>query len=117
MHAAPTHISSIASTFTLPDLSKDWPFTSDPNNTDQFIIDESARWVESYEFLSQAAQRKFNACNIGLLAALVYPTARGPRFRAGCDFMNLVFVIEAFTDGKGADEVRLSVTEVMNALR
>ncbi|KAJ8508570.1 hypothetical protein ONZ45_g9172 [Pleurotus djamor] len=106
----------LPSQFTIPDLFVDWPFQSDPN-PDQSIQNDSRRWVESYHILSPNAQDKFNRCNFGLLAASFYPIAREAHFRAGCDLMNLFFIIEAFTDGKGADEVRGHVEDIMDALR
>ncbi|KAJ8508574.1 hypothetical protein ONZ45_g9182 [Pleurotus djamor] len=102
--------------FTLPDLFEDWPFTSDPN-PDKSIQEDSARWVESYPIFSPKAQDKFNRCHFGFLAASFYPNACGAHFRAGCDLMNLFFIIEALTDDKGCEEVRQRVQDVMDVLR
>ncbi|KAJ8508566.1 hypothetical protein ONZ45_g9174 [Pleurotus djamor] len=108
--------SSLPVQFTIPDLFIGWPYECIPN-PDQSTINKSARWVESYQILPPRAQALFNQDNYGLLAACFYPQAQGQLFRTGCDMMNIFFLIELFTDGKGSNEVRQHVSDFMNALR
>ncbi|KAF4568086.1 terpene cyclase [Pleurotus pulmonarius] len=108
-HPLPSH-------FILPDLLDQWPFETEPN-PHQEIVDDSARWVESYKAFSPKAQDAFNRCNFGIFASLAYPRSEGTHYRAACDLMNLFFVFDEFSDAENGDVVRQQAADIMNALR
>jgi Delta6-protoilludene synthase len=102
--------------FTLPDLLEDWPFDHDPNPCD-YIVEESARWTESYGAFDEKTQQAFNRCNFGYFACLAYPRAKGDHYRAACDLMNLFFVFDELSDEATGESAGQQATDIMNALR
>ncbi len=108
-HPLPSH-------FILPDLLDQWPFETEPN-PHQELVEDSARWVESYKAFSPKAQDAFNRCNFGIFASLAYPRSDGTHYRAACDLMNLFFVFDEFSDAENGDVVRQQAADIMNALR
>ncbi|KAJ6571005.1 terpenoid synthase [Mycena vulgaris] len=105
-----------SSTFILPDLLANWPFSTKPN-PQQNIVADSAAWVESFGAFSPRAQIAFNRCQFGIFTSLAYAKAGPAHFRAACDLMNLFFVFDEKSDQASGDEVAQQAADIMNALR
>ncbi|KAI0661795.1 terpenoid synthase [Cubamyces menziesii] len=82
----------------LPDTMARWPFPRRVNPFYPDVAEESASWLRSFNAFTPAAQRAFDRCDIGLLAALAYPTLSKEEYRTSCDLMNLFFLFDDHTD-------------------
>ncbi|THU83492.1 terpenoid synthase [Dendrothele bispora CBS 962.96] len=102
--------------FTLPDLLEGWPFDHEPNPHND-IVQESARWTESYGAFDEKAQGAFNRCNFGYFASLAYTSAKGSHYRVACDLMNLFFVFDELSDEASGEIAAQQAADIMNALR
>ncbi|KAK7448143.1 hypothetical protein VKT23_013902 [Stygiomarasmius scandens] len=109
--AAPSH-----TCFTLPDLLDNWPFDHNPNPNDD-IVQQSAKWTESYDAFDAKAQDAFNRCNFGYFSSLAYSRASGLHYRVACDLMNLFFVFDELSDEASGDVAAQQAADIMNALR
>ncbi|KAJ3491180.1 hypothetical protein NLI96_g902 [Meripilus lineatus] len=103
--------------YTLPNTLANWPWPRRVNPHYDTIAPVSAAWVESFRAMSPSAQKAFNACKFGLLAAMFYPAADEKKYRRGCDLQNVFFIIEEFTDTQKGEEVQHVVDIVMDTLR
>ncbi|KAG1854771.1 isoprenoid synthase domain-containing protein [Suillus tomentosus] len=101
----------------IPDLLARWPFPRRLNQHHSKVCAESFSWLASFKAFSPKAQQAFDRCNFSLLACLAYPIASEEHVRSSCDFMNLVFVIDEYSDVSKEDEVRQQKDVIMDALR
>ncbi|EMD33938.1 hypothetical protein CERSUDRAFT_97863 [Gelatoporia subvermispora B] len=101
----------------LPATMASWPLPRKINPYYDPVAEESAEWFRSFAAFSPEAQRAFDRCNFGLLAALSYPTLSREHYRAACDLMNLFFVFDEYTDTVDEVEARRLADISMNALR
>ncbi|TBU55418.1 terpenoid synthase [Dichomitus squalens] len=85
-------------TFHLPETMAGWPLPRRLNVFYGNVSYESANWIRDFHAFSSTAQRAFDKCNFGLLAALAYPTQSRDQYRSACDLMNLFFVFDEYTD-------------------
>ncbi|KAG1801186.1 terpenoid synthase [Suillus variegatus] len=101
----------------IPDLLARWPFPRRLNHHHSKVCAESFSWLASFKAFSPKAQQAFDRCNFSLLGCLAYPIAGEEHVRSSCDFMNLVFVIDEYSDVSKEDEVRQQKDIIMDALR
>lgn len=101
----------------LPDTMSAWPWQRAINPYFNEVKAASNSWFKSFRAFSPASQKAFDKCDFCLLAALAYPRARKEHLRAGCDLMNLFFVIDEYTDVEDANVCRDMVDIVIDALR
>ncbi|KAF8900414.1 isoprenoid synthase domain-containing protein [Gymnopilus junonius] len=102
--------------YCLPDLLRDWPWIRDISPYYPKAKKESSEWVTSFHPFDTRGQRRFDACDLNLLASLTYSRRSEEFVRAGCDLMNFYFVYDEYTDvsdPKVARELANIVTNVM----
>ncbi|KAG2136963.1 terpenoid synthase [Suillus bovinus] len=101
----------------IPDILARWPF---PRHLNQYYFQvraESSAWFASFEAFSPKAQQAFDRSNFSLLTCLSNLNACEEHVRIACDFMNLAFAIDEYTDGLKEDEVRQQKDVIMDAMR
>ncbi|KAF8985349.1 hypothetical protein BDQ17DRAFT_1436665 [Cyathus striatus] len=113
----------------MPDLLVKWPYMKIFSRHYTQVIEESDRWVESLRLFTDEGMRAYRSCNISLLGALLYSSRDHKGYfhynlwfrfkfnityfiRLGCDFVNVLFVIDEYTDV--ADEEM--TTKIMNSI-
>ncbi|OCH85712.1 terpenoid synthase [Obba rivulosa] len=104
-------------TICLPPTMASWPLSRQINPYYEPVAEESAEWFRSFAAFSPDAQKAFDRCKFGLLAALSYPTLNREHYRAACDLMNLFFVFDEYTDTVDEVEARRLADISMDALR
>jgi len=87
--------------FTLPDLPKLCPFSSSFNPHFESVASESKAWIDSFGILSGPQRRFFSTSAFELLAAHAYPYADRDGYRTSCDYMNLTFLLDDYSDDEG----------------
>ncbi|KAF8550833.1 hypothetical protein OG21DRAFT_1487446 [Imleria badia] len=106
----------------IPDLLARWPWPRRINPHYAAVKKESAAWTASFGAFGPKAQHAFNRCDF---SKAFRPPTRSPclfglsncKERAGCDVMNLFFVIDEYTDVAEPSEVRKQKDVIMDALR
>ncbi|KAF8554246.1 terpenoid synthase [Imleria badia] len=101
----------------IPDLLARWPWPRRINPQYAAVKKESATWTASFGAFSPKAQHAFDCCDFNLIACLGYPTAKKEHARAGCDLMNIFFVIDEYSDVSEPYEVQKQKDAIMDALR
>lgn len=105
--------------FTLPDLPgicKD-PFSPSFNPHYEAVASESKVWVDNLGILSGEKQRYFSSSAFEFLAAHTYPYADREGYRTCCDYLNVTFVIDDYSDDESGKGARQMADSFMNALR
>ncbi|KAH7098410.1 terpenoid synthase [Auriculariales sp. MPI-PUGE-AT-0066] len=100
----------------LPRTVDAWPWQRTVNPACDEARRESNEWFYAFHPFSPEALRAFDKCDLGLLAALAYPTISKEQLRSGCDLMNLFFVVDEYTDLQSGDSVRETIDIVRDAL-
>ena len=103
--------------FTLPDLPTIFPFSSSFNTHFQSVAPESQAWIGSFGILSGRQQRFFSTSAFELLAAYAYPYADREGYRTSCDYMNVTFILDDYSDDEGRKGARVMADSFMNALK
>ena len=103
--------------FTLPDLQRVCPFPSSLNPHFASVASESKAWIDSFGILSGRQQRQFSASALELLAAYAYPYADREGCRTACDYMNLTFILDDYSDDERRSGTRAMSDSFMNALK
>ncbi|KAI0293868.1 isoprenoid synthase domain-containing protein [Multifurca ochricompacta] len=119
----------------LPDTLKNWKWPRQISPDHVEVRAASAEWLRSLKAFSPRAQDAFDRCEFsksqdhpfltsswaqllpGLLACMTYPFHDKARLRTGCDFMNMVFVFDEYTDRATAEEAQVYADIAMDALR
>ncbi|KZT12302.1 terpenoid synthase [Laetiporus sulphureus 93-53] len=86
----------------IPDTMSAWPWPRQINQHYEEVKAASDLWIQSFNVCKPSSQRAFERCDLGLLAALMYPSLNKAHLRVGCDLMNIVFVIDDYTDVQDA---------------
>jgi hypothetical protein len=73
--------------------------------------------MERFHAFSPKTQKSFNLCDFNLLGSLGYPLHDKDGCRAGCDLMNLFFVIDHHTDIADPMVARKEANIIMDAIR
>ena len=113
----PTRVPTAEMYFTLPDLPRICPFSPSLNPHFESVSSESKSWIESFGILSGRQQRYFSNSALELLAAYAYPYADREGCRTSCDYMNLTFVLDDYSDDEGRKGARMMADSFMSALR
>ncbi len=83
----------------LPDLAAICPFPWRVNPHFERAREESSAWVETYMVRAKSRKVAFlKSCVSELLASLTYSYADFEQLRLCCDFLNLLFDYDEFTD-------------------
>ncbi|KAI1789704.1 terpenoid synthase [Ganoderma leucocontextum] len=106
----------MAKRFRLPETMAGWPLPRRVNPYYGKASEESSDWLRSFGAFTPAAQKAFDKCNFGLLAALAYPTQDREQYRSACDLMNLFFVFDEYTDDLDEAGVQVLADISMDAL-
>ncbi|KAL1944525.1 hypothetical protein VTO73DRAFT_2955 [Trametes versicolor] len=93
-----------------------WPWPRRIHPMYEKVSAESSAWLKSFAPFTPESQHALDKCNIGLLAALVYPDASRETLRTSTDLMNLLFVIDEHTDVKQAPAVKEMVEILLDAM-
>jgi hypothetical protein len=104
--------------FLLPDLQKICPFSPSLSPHYGTVASESKAWIDSFDILSPGRQQsQFSNSSLELLAAYVYPYADREGYRTSCDYMNLTFILDDYSDEEGKKGTRRMSDSFMNALK
>ncbi|KAK0214397.1 terpenoid synthase [Armillaria fumosa] len=90
--------------FRIPDTLAYWPWPRTINPHYEEVKAASEAWFRSFKAFGPESQSAFDRCNFKHL-------------RTQCDFMNLVFVIDEYTDNATPEVVRQYFDVVIDALR
>jgi len=94
-----------------------WPWPRRINAHYNEVQAESQAWIKSTNAFTPEAQEACDRCSFCLLPCLAYPFQEKAHIRIGCDFMNLVFVYDEYSDTSHAvDEVQAMADVMMDAL-
>lgn len=116
----PTYLAGIpiaAMYFTLPNLPEICPFPSSFNPHFESVASESKTWIDSFGVLSSRQRRIFSTSAFELLAAHAYPYADREGYRTSCDYMNVTFLLDDYSDDEGRRGARVMADSFMKALR
>ena len=104
--------------FLLPDLPNICPFSPSLNPHYGTAAFESKAWIDSFDILSPGRQqRQFSNSSLELLAACAYPYADREGYRTSCDYMNLTFILDDYSDEEGKGGARRMSDSFMNSLK
>ena len=100
----------------LPDLMSVCPFSWSLNQYYPRGSDESSRWADSYNIFTDAKHAYFAMANGGLLASYAYSSSSYERFRACCDFINVLYVLDELSDDQDEEEAKETENAFIRAL-
>lgn len=103
--------------FTLPDLPRICPFPPSFSPHFNSVAPESKAWIDSFGILSGRQKRYFSTSAFELLAAHTYPYADREGYRTSCDYLNVTFILDDYSDDEGRRGARIMADSFMNALR
>jgi len=103
--------------FTLPDLLRICPFSSSFSPHFESVAPESKAWIDGFEILLGRQRRYFSTSAFELLAAHTYPYADREGYRTSCDFLNVTFILDDYSDDEGKRGARVMADSFMSALR
>ena len=103
--------------FLLPDLPRACPFSLSFSPHFESVAPESKAWIDSFGILLGNKRRYFSSSALELLAARVYPHADREGYRTGCDYLNVMFVLDDYSDDEGRKGARAMADSFINALR
>ncbi|KAJ8473180.1 hypothetical protein ONZ51_g8039 [Trametes cubensis] len=92
--------------FVLPDLLAVCPLKGSTNPHYLRAAAESTAWVKSYNTLSERKLAFLLQGSSELLVSHAYPYAPYEQFRACCDFVNLLFVVDEVSDDQNGCDAR-----------
>ena len=92
--------------FVLPDLLAVCPLKGSTNPHYLRAAAESTAWVKSYNTLSERKLAFLLQGSSELLVSHAYPYAPYDQFRACCDFVNLLFVVDEVSDDQNGCDAR-----------
>jgi len=107
---------AVGDIFTIPDVLANFPWKRILSECYPWMKAESSAWTESYHLFSAEGLRGFNACDFNLLGCLTYSLREREIIRLGCDFMNLLYCYDEYTDitdGEGANDIRNITMDAM----
>lgn len=101
----------------LPDLVSACPFKWSVHPDYERARVESSAWIGGFEVFTGRKRSLFALVNAELLPAIVNSYADYEEFRTCCDFNNLLFVVDEFSDELDGKETRKLGDVVLKALR
>nr|BDI63119.1 sesquiterpene synthase [Trametes versicolor] len=90
----------------IPDLMATWPWPDRIHPLHEEVDAESSAWLKSFAPFTPQSQHAFDKCNAGLLCAHVYPDISRKALRTSMDLINILFVVDEYTDVESAPAVR-----------
>ncbi|KAI0635720.1 terpenoid synthase [Trametes polyzona] len=103
--------------FILPDLLSLCPFEDATNPHYVQCAEESSAWVKSYNIFSERKLAFLMQGSSELLVSHAYPYAPYEQFRACCDFVNLLFVVDEVSDDQTGKDARRTGEVFLNTMR
>ncbi|TBU23980.1 terpenoid synthase [Dichomitus squalens] len=103
-------------TIYIPDTMAAWPWPRKFNPLYDEVNAESLAWVKSYKPYTPESQVAHDKGDPGRLAALSYIDAPHDRLRIGMDCINMLYMIDEYTDMesiKGVQEIREAVLDAL----
>lgn len=82
----------------LPDTMVNWPWLRTINPHFEDVKAEADASFRDFKALSPESQKAFDKCDFVRLAALAYPNAPREHLRIGCDLLNLILLLDEYTD-------------------
>ncbi|KAF8580583.1 terpenoid synthase [Ramaria rubella] len=111
-------VSSTFSTsfFRLPDLISHCPFRPAYHKNGDILAAASGKWFENGRHgLTEDMRRHVRESRFGQLAAYCYNECEDHRFRVVCDFLNVLFLLDDFSDDLKTKDTEILADVVMNA--
>ncbi|KAJ3567612.1 hypothetical protein NP233_g6248 [Leucocoprinus birnbaumii] len=103
--------------FRLPDIHNGWTFPIFNNPYYPEVAQESMQWVESFKIFPEDRQKSFRAIMPGLLASMAYPTLSREHFRAACDLIAVLYVVDEVSDYLSPEETKALTEQAAEAIR
>ncbi|KAJ3515769.1 hypothetical protein NMY22_g14362 [Coprinellus aureogranulatus] len=103
--------------FTLPDLASVCPLEARTNPHYKEAAAESKAWVNSYNIFTDRKREFFILGAAELLCSYSYPYAGYEQFRTSCDFVNLLFVLDEYSDDQNGVDARATGKVFVNAMK
>ncbi|KAF8802538.1 terpenoid synthase [Phlegmacium glaucopus] len=103
--------------FRLPDLITSCPLKDATNPYYKEAAAESRAWIDSYDIFTDRKRAFFIQGSNELLCSHVYPYAGHEQFRATCDFVNLLFVVDEVSDDQNGMDARTTGHVFVNAIK
>ncbi|KAH9856521.1 terpenoid synthase [Lenzites betulinus] len=103
--------------FTLPDLLAVCPLKDSTNPHYARAAAESTAWIKSYNIFSERKLAFLLQGSSELLVSHAYPYAPYEQFRACCDFVNLLFVVDEVSDDQNGKDARRTGEVFLNVMR
>ena len=103
--------------FKLPNLLPMCPFQGRTNPHYESAAAESSAWVLSFGVFKDKKQDFFVSRGSELLCSHAYPYAGHDELRTCCDFVNLLFVVDAVSDDQDGIGARATGEVFLNSMR
>jgi hypothetical protein len=103
--------------FFLPDLFAVCPLKGSTNPHYAAAARESSEWIDSYNLFTDRKRAYFIQGSNELLVSHTYPYAPYEQFRACCDFVNLLFVVDEVSDEQGGKDARSTGNVFLNVMQ
>ncbi|KAG1722252.1 terpenoid synthase [Suillus lakei] len=100
----------------LPDTMTNWPWPRAMNPHFEVVKAEVDVSFREFKALSAESQAVFDKCDSARLAALAYPNAPREHLRIGCEFINVLIIVDEYTDIENAAVTEAMVGIVIDAL-
>lgn len=100
----------------LPDTMTNWPWPRAMNPHFEVVKAEVDASFREFKALSAESQEAYDKCDSARFAGLAYPNATKERFRIACDFMNVLIIVDEYTDVENAAVANEMVDIVIDAL-
>ena len=109
-------MSTIPSSFRLPDLLSMCPFTPSMKSDYKEDGKSSLAWFDGFKVLSERKRTMFIHSNADLLVAHTYPYAGNEEYRTCLDFISLLFALDEITDDQNEKDARNTMISCLNTL-
>nr|AQH32583.1 terpenoid synthase [Polyporus brumalis] len=100
----------------LPDTMANWPWPRKINPYYEEVTAESNAWFKTFKAFTPESQYAYDKCDFGRLASLAYPDVSREALRTGVDLMNVLFLVDEYTDFQPAPVVREITGVVIDAI-
>ncbi|KAG1813656.1 terpenoid synthase [Suillus subaureus] len=100
----------------LPDTMTNWPWPRAMNPHFEVVKAEVDASFREFKALSAESQEAFDKCDSARLAALSYPNVSREHLRIACEFINVLIIVDEYTDVENAAVAEAMVDIVIDAL-
>lgn len=101
----------------LPDTMANWPWPRAMNPHFEIVKAEVEASFREFKALSAESQEAFDKCDSARLAGLAYPNTSREHFRITCEFMNVLIIVDEYTDVENATVAKEMVDIIIDALQ